>query len=425
MYRFKEYTYITEAKTAGAEMERVIAVCSELSKKPRKTFDKEILKNDAIKSFIKLADKSSGPTKYATAGLDIKKDAKKLQQIFFDFGKVINQKTGGNIDAGAGQSKPEVSTFWTEITEKKKDTSKTDILVGRNKTSVKAPVAQIMSGKKKETKATVLAAAEASGLQKSIQKSLFAEIDKFVESTETNSKKINVTILKGMSMKDAKKTGNAHVKEIVDNQDAGKKEIIDVFNNAFKDKKFAYSFAEEAMKGSEKFGGEGGNKVGEATHYLIWDYGMKKVRFTPIDSKLITYTANNMKPDPALKSTSFQRKTKGEEGYRFYQAMRAEVTTVLGKMDEVEEEANEQVELHKRMLTEGYINEKRFMDTVKKIFTTAKNKIVGLAKKLMEKVIAIAKKAKQIIQRGIKETLEMFEIDISNVRVNTEVRFKV
>ena len=30
------------------------------------------------------------------------------------------------------------------------------------------------------------------------------------------------------------------------------------------------------------------------------------------------------------------------------------------------------------MLTEGYINEKRFLDTVKKIYTTAKNKIVGL-----------------------------------------------
>ena len=65
------------------------------------------------------------------------------------------------------------------------------------------------------------------------------------------------------------------------------------------------------------------------------------------------------------------------------------------------------------------------MDTVKKIYTTAKNKIVGLAKKLMEKIVAIAKKTKQIIQKGIKETLEMFEIDISSVRVNTEVRFKV
>ena len=92
MYRFKEYTYITEAKSAGAEMEKVIAVCSELSKKPRKTFDKEILENEDIKSFIKLAKNSKGATAYATAGLDIKKDAKKLQQIFFDFGKVINQK---------------------------------------------------------------------------------------------------------------------------------------------------------------------------------------------------------------------------------------------------------------------------------------------------------------------------------------------
>ena len=101
-------------------------------------------------------------------------------------------------------------------------------------------------------------------------------------------------------------------------------------------------------------------------------------------------------------------------------------------MDEIEEEANEQVELHRRMLTEGYINEKRFLDTVKKIYTTAKNKIVGLAKKLMEKnmemvsfIIAIAKKAKQVIQKGIKESLEMFEINISRVRVNTEVDFKV
>ena len=43
----------------------------------------------------------------------------------------------------------------------------------------------------------------------------------------------------------------------------------------------------------------------------------------------------------------------------------------------------------------------------------------------MEKIVAIVKKAKQIIQRGIKESLEMFEINISRVRVNTEVDFKV
>ena len=426
MYRFKEYTYITEAKSAGAEMEKVIAVCSELSKKSRKNFNKEILENENIKTFIKLADKSSGATKYATAGLDIEKDAKKLQQIFFDFGKVINQKVKNlKIDAGAGQSKPNVSSFWTEVTEKNKDTSKADIMIGSNPTSVKAPKAQVMSGKRRETTAVVLAAAETSGLKKQIQDNLIAELDKFVENSETNSRKINVTALKGMSIADAKKSGNLEVKKIVDNQDAGKKAIVDVFKDAFEDEKFAYAFAEEGMKGAEKFGGKGGDKQGLATHYFIWDYGMKRVRYTPINKNLIQDTAKKMKPNPDLKSGSFTRKKKGEEGYRFFQVMRAETETKLGEMDEIEEEANEQVELHRRMLTEGYINEKRFLDTVKKIYATAKNKIVGLAKKLMEKIVAIVKKAKQIIQRGIKESLEMFEINISRVRVNTEVDFKV
>ena len=426
MYRFKEYTYITEAKSAGAEMEKVIAVCSELSKKRRKEFDEEILENEDIKTFIKLADKSSGATKYATAGLDIEKDAKKLQQIFFDFGKVINQKVKKlKIDAGAGQSKPNTSKFWTEITEKKKDTSKADIMIGSNPTSVKAPKAQVMSGKRRETTAVVLAAAETSGLKKQIQDDLIAELDKFVENSETNSRKINVTALKGMSIADAKKSGNLEVKKIVDNQDVGRKAIIEVFNNAFKDEKFAYAFAEEGMKGAEKFGGEGGDKQGLATHYFIWDYGMKRVRYIPIDSKLIGDTAKKMKPKPDLKSGGFSRKKMGEEGYRFFQVMRLETETKLGQMDEIAEQANEQVELHRRMLTEGYINEKRFLDTVKKIYATAKNKIVGLAKKLMEKIIAIVKKAKQIIQKGIKESLEMFEISISRVKVNTEVNFKV
>jgi len=426
MYRFKEYTYITEGKSAGAEMEKVIAVCSDLYKKGEKIFNQNILKNNDIKTFLKLADKTSGQTKYATAGLDIKEDAKKLKKIFYDFGKVINQKTkNAKIDAGAGQSKPNVSTFWTDTTEKKKDTSKADIRIGSNPTSVKAPKAQVMSGKRRETTAVVLAAAETSGLKQEIQDALIAELDKFVENSETNSRKINVTALKGMSIKDAKKSGNLEVKKIVDNQDAGKKAIADVFNNAFKQKKFAYAFAEEGMKGAEKFGGEGGDKQGLATHYFIWDYGMKRVRYVPIDEKLIQYTANKMQPKPDLKSGGFTRKKKGEEGYRFFQVMRTETETTLGEMDGVEEEANEQVELHRRMLTEGYINEKRFLDTVKKIFTAAKNKIVGLAKKLMEKIVAIVKKAKQIIQRGIKESLEMFEINISRVKVNTEVDFKV
>ena len=105
-------------------------------------------------------------------------------------------------------------------------------MIGSNPTSVKAPKAQVMSGKRRETTAVVLKIIqemETSGLKKQIQDDLIAELDKFVENSETNSRKINVTALKGMSIADAKKSGNLEVKKIVDNQDVGRKAIIDVF----------------------------------------------------------------------------------------------------------------------------------------------------------------------------------------------------
>ena len=64
------------------------------------------------------------------------------------------------------------------------------------------------------------------------------------------------------------------------------------------------------------------------------------------------------------------------------------------------------------------------MDTVKKIFTAAKNKIVGFVKKLIEKIVELGKKAKEIIKRGIVEALEYFELDV-RAQVNTTIRFKV
>ena len=150
---------------------------------------------------------------------------------------------------------------------------------------------------------------------------------------------------------------------------------------------------------------------------------MKRVRFQPIDNRLVKETALKMQIRPDLKSLSFKVKGK-KAGYSFYQAMRVTVKTTLEEVDEVSQQANEQVELHRRMLTEGYINEKRFLDTVKKIFTTAKNKIVGFVKKLIEKIVELGKKAKEIIKRGIVEALEYFELDV-RAQVNTTIRFKV
>ena len=87
MYRFKEYTFITEAKTAGAEMEKVIAVCSELYQKGKTTFDKDLF--DKAQSDGKIVIVSSW-VKYCTscAGqMKILKQAKEtgaLSDINFD-----------------------------------------------------------------------------------------------------------------------------------------------------------------------------------------------------------------------------------------------------------------------------------------------------------------------------------------------------
>ena len=425
MQGFNEYVYLTEAATASTYMEGVIAEASTLYgqyKNNRKQFDKLIFNQDSVKKFLPLAKKP-----FATAGI---KDKQKLADILYDFGKVVNQKTkGAKIDAGFGQTKPKISAFWTEITGKKIDTSKADILIGSNKTSVKAPLAQLMSGKGPETKATILSAVKLSGADETIKKKLFEQVDNFVDNMRTNSYDINASVLKKMSLEDAKKTGNEEVKKLVDQQEAGKAQIKKVFEEAFTGSKVGEAFARESMTGLEKFSGKifddyaAGDEKGEATHYFIFDYGMKRVRFQPIDSRLVSETAKKMDIRPDLKSLSFKSKGK-KAGYSFYQAMRIAVKTTLDDTDEVSTKANEEISLNRRMLSEGYINESKFKDTLKRIITTAKDKIVGIVKKLIEKIVAFAKKAKEVISKGIKEALEYFELDV-NVKVNNTVSFKV
>ena len=416
-------TLLLEAANASTYMEGVIAECSNLYgkfKNNKKQFDRVVLNQPYVKLFLPLAKK-----KFATAGV---KDKKILANIFYDFGKVINEKTNSaKINAGFGQKKPLISAFWTEKTSKKKDTSKADIKIGQFQTSVKAPFAQLMSGKGRETKATILSAIKIAGADKDIEEMLFEQVDKFVDNMRTNSYDINARILKQMSVEDAKKTGNEEVKKLVDKQDAGKAEIKRVFETAFKNTKVANAFAQESMTGLEKFSGkvfgDAGDPKGEATHMFIWDYGMKKVRFEKITNTLISETAKKMNIRPDLKSLSYSAGGK-KAGYSFYQAMRVTVKTVLDDTDKISAKANEEIELNKQMLSEGMINEFKFKDTLKKIYTKVKDKIVGFVKKLIEKIVQIAKKAKEVISKGISDALEYFELDI-NVKVNDTVSFKV
>ena len=75
------------------------------------------------------------------------------------------------------------------------DTSKADIMVGSFQTSVKGPAALLMSGEKKEAKATVLSALETTNASDEVRKLLTEQVDKFASSTRTIGAGLNTTVL--------------------------------------------------------------------------------------------------------------------------------------------------------------------------------------------------------------------------------------
>ena len=423
---------LSEAKsTASTLFEGVIADCANLSGKSQNVFKKEILKQSYVSEFLPLADSmsgSAGKNAFATKG----KTEKEKLDILWKFSQTCKKSLGSNkVDAGAGQSKKKVSEPWLEMSEKRGgvDTSKADINVGSFQTSVKGPAALLMSGEKKEAKATVLSALQTTKANDEVKKALIGQVENFAESTRTIGAEINSTVLKKMSVDDAKKSGNEDAKKIVDKQEQTKKEIIATFNKAFNSKEVADAFCREAMTGYEKFGGKafpdraGGDPTGEATHMLIWDYRMDRMRWTKIDNKLISETASKMKMDTTLKSASY--KAGGEKaGYSFWQALKFEVKTYLDAEGNIAAKATEEIQQNRQMLSEGMINEFKFKDTLKKIYTTAKEKLMGLFKFLIEKIKQIVKVAKEILKGGIDKILNYFELDV-DVKVNPKVSFKV
>ena len=158
MIRFKNF--LTEATDASTYFEGVIALCVSMYGNGKKTaennFKDTILKKPIVKKFLNKTKKD-----WAVYG----KKKKEQQDILWKFAKLCNKKIKqSTADAGAGQSKVQVSAWWGETADKKKDTSKTDITIGKFKVSVKGPKAQLMSGEQKESRATVLSAMKASGV---------------------------------------------------------------------------------------------------------------------------------------------------------------------------------------------------------------------------------------------------------------------
>ena len=384
---------LTEGKGAATKMEGVIAACINNHNLSGQTYENAMLKDPIVKEFITSKDVGE-----FGRGVFNRRDKKAKVLAFRKFGNVLNKCTKvQSADAGFGQSKPSISKPWTDVTGKSNDTSKADILVGNFKTSVKGPLAQLMSGEKKEAKATILAACESAGVGNKLRKDLLGLVDQFVENTKTIGADVTSGALKKMSVADVKKLdkellkqkkidtlkdGNAKVKKILDNQTKTKMAIQESFAKAFGDKKLGPAFAMEAMSGYEKFGGKSfpkepaGDPMGEATHMLVWDYDLKKVKFDDC-KKIKSKIANAMSMKADMKSNSYKAQGK-KAGYSFYQTVRLAVDVVFEKTDEFQTEAYNRIEKGQKHLSEGVISEGIFSDLVGKTWGWFKEKMKKL-----------------------------------------------
>ena len=427
MIKFRNF--LTEGTDASTLFEGVIAVCLSMSGYSQKRFKDNILKQKEIKVFLKVTKSD-----WAVDG----KTKKEKADIFWKFSQLCKSKLPATTaDAGFGQTKPKISAFWTNTTGKGVDTSKADIKVGKYQCSVKGPKAQLMSGEQKETRATILAALELSGQSGWLKKQLMEEVDKFVTSTRTVGEELNGRILKQMSVKDVKeydkellkkkridslKDGNTAAKKIIDSQEKMKATITSTFEKAFSKKSLGGAFAYESMTGYEKFGGhifgESGDKSGQATHMIIWNYSMDQLRWQKLTPKYAAKISTKMKVRPDLKTNSYSKKVNGKKqklGYSFYQSLRVSVETIFKETDKLQESFYYDLIEQSKILSEG-----KLTDWIKNTWNKIKEKIKNMWLWFNKKIMELKNVANEIINTDVASTLNFFELDV-DVKVNPVV----
>ena len=448
MESLKEYYLLTEDTTASTYFEGVIVDCWNLSKLSEAQFKKKILLQTNIKKFIEVADKqwtAVFPYKRANNQRD-KKATAALKQSFWHFAQLCKEKIKSSGKAGpAGQSYPGVSPFWKEETGKGKDTSKADIVIGKDQVSVKGPKALLMSGEQKESRATVLSALDQAGVQGKLKKELLGYVDSFVTSTRTIGAQYTSDALRKADPKELESgdksllqqkkiasmaEGNAAARKILDDQEKLKGTIEAGFQRAFNNKAVGLGFAWESMTGWEKFGGktfdDPGDDVGRANVMLAWDYSMKVLQYHKIQQTgpYTSKVAKEMKMTANMKSGSYSRKVDGVKqklGYSFYQTVRLTVSTAFKKTDELNEAYFDAVEKQHNLLMEGEISEAKLKAVLQKMWDWFIAKVKKIWNWVMVEITKLRTAIVELFDEGVQFVMNAFETDVY-VRVNTTVR---
>jgi hypothetical protein len=292
------------------------------------------------------------------------------------------------------------SDLWKEITGKTADTSKTDIKGDKNY-SVKYGPAQLMAGVPSEARATLIAAAENSGLSDKVQQNAFAileELKKYAFRTEGET--MNLKVLR--SYESAEQLTNANNKKaygiIMKGEELQKKltqEMQTLFDG---DQNFQREFIFEAMTGRSKF--SDASAIADTMLCISKDAKTIKVESvidssSPYVAKVVSATTIKATYKGAARTNATKDKPKTiTYGYDFNTALRLYTKDLTNATNECVAAINSY---------NGNILNENFLDYVKKAW----NKLKGVFAKIKQFIV----KAIEYIKTGFYNLLEFFGID--------------
>ncbi len=443
MKSFSQYTLLMESTEESTLMEGTIVACWNKHGQGEEAFKANILNDDDVKKWKSKSKEASWQgTKVSKLGTEELKDA------LWSYAELLKSKapSSGNADH-SGSKKLKVSAEWSARTGKGKDTSKADIIVDTG-VSVKGPKALLMSGEQKESKATALAAYDSvKSLGKDdteLRGKIEAKIDDLITTTKTAGqvpKKLvtkyklrpdrqgeywmTTTNVAKISKEDLKTMGNAQAKEVnaaakiaYNKARKVKTELEGLFAQAFNNAEVQKAFAWESMTGWEKFAGNvygsAGDTAGFADQMLVWHPNMEQVKWHAIkqDGPYTSSVAAQMSMKADMKSGSYKA-AKKKAGYSFFQTVRFGIDTTFDETDKIQKEANDQISKYEMMLTEGTLDEGRFLDKVKEIIVNLTGKLKAVWNAFTEKLIQAKDYIVELFNKGIESIMAFFELDIS------------
>ena len=281
-------------------------------------------------------------------------------------------KRGSKAEVYGRISNP-ISAYWKSFGASN-TTPKTDVMIGKQRFSVKVGQAQLMSGGKAESTATFnVAIKQIKGLEKNPQtKKVAAILENFVTAS-----------LAPGQLRAIVKSGK---NEVVNAGESAHKECMKELGKLFEQsKEFKIAFAREAMSGFGKFG----EKSDSAAEFmLVTSHDGSDVQVHSVyDDAYCESIANKMKLQARFKTTS--RKIKGEKTgeYNFWSV----VSLIVDASDKVKKE--------------GYTPEE--VDSINEFFDLGK-----IATSIKSAVASAFNKMKSILSSGIDSVLQFLGVEV-------------